>query len=150
MEAFPRLPYEVLIPNTLFENELLKFTPTEKKALIRDGLQVVDLPGERVTRARQIIRTSPRLSVNDAFAFSLAESHPGCILLTGDGALRLIAEKHQIEVHGVLWVVDELHYHDIEAPRALHHALTTLRDDPAVRLPRPELLAALRRYARQG
>ena len=31
LESFLRLPYEFLIPNTLFEEELLKFTPTQKK-----------------------------------------------------------------------------------------------------------------------
>jgi predicted nucleic acid-binding protein len=30
------------------------------------------------------------------------------ILLTGDAALRRIAEKHKISVHGLLWVFDEL------------------------------------------
>ena len=37
LAAFLQLPYEILIPNTLFEEELLKFTDEEKK-LLRDGL----------------------------------------------------------------------------------------------------------------
>ena len=40
--VFLRLPYEFLIPNTLFEEELLKFTDEEKAILLRGGLQVVD------------------------------------------------------------------------------------------------------------
>ena len=50
LEVFLRLPYEFLIPNTLFEEELLKFTDEEKAILLRGGLQVVDLPGSRVER----------------------------------------------------------------------------------------------------
>jgi len=51
LELLLRLPYEFLIPNTLFEEELLKFTAAQTKALIRGGLKIVDLPGERVLRA---------------------------------------------------------------------------------------------------
>lgn len=107
--AFLRLPYEILIPDTLFEDELLKFTTAQKRQLLHGGLKVVELPGERVLRAREIAGKFTHLSIHDGFAYALAESHPGCILLTADRALRAFARKHKIEVHGVLWVIDELH-----------------------------------------
>ena len=44
LDVFLRLPYELLIPNTLFEEELLKFTAAQKNALVRGGLKVIDLP----------------------------------------------------------------------------------------------------------
>lgn len=84
--------YELLIPNTLFEDELLKFTPAQKEALVRGGLKVIDMPGDRVMRAIDVARQVPRLSINDGFAFALAEQHVGCVLLSGDGALR--AHQH--------------------------------------------------------
>jgi hypothetical protein len=93
LEIFLKLPYEFLIPNTLFEEELLKFTATQKRDLIRCGLKVMDLPGERVLRAQEVVRANPRLSVHDTFAFVLAESHPDSILLTGDGVLRTLADQ---------------------------------------------------------
>jgi predicted nucleic acid-binding protein len=146
LDVFLRLPYEILIPNTLFEEELLKFTEAQKRALIRGGLKLIDLPGERVLRAQQVIRTAPRLSVHDGFAFALAESHPGCILLTGDGCLRDLATTHKIEVHGFLWIVDEIDRHKLSAADALCAALRLLAEDPAVRLPKPELAAFIKRY----
>lgn len=146
LDAFLSLPYEVLIPNTLFEDELLKFTSTQKRALIRAGLKVVDLPGESVRRAQQVIRSTPRLSINDGFAFALAEDSDGSILLTGDGSLRALAEDHSIEVHGVLWVVDEIHSHAIASATVLHKALLVFAGDQATRLPRRELAAYIRRY----
>lgn len=149
LEAFLQLPYEVLIPNTLFEDELLKFTAAQKKMLVRGGLQVVDLPGEQVTRVVEVKREAPRLSTNDAFAFVLAEGHPDCILLTGDGLLRTLAEDHEMEVHGVLWVIDELHDHKIETASKLHRALRTMEDDPTFRLPSRALQAAIRRYSKK-
>jgi len=146
LDAFLRLPYELLIPNTLFEDELLKFTAAQKKALVRGGLKVVDLPGDSVLRARQLVRDLPHLSIHDGFAFALAESYRGCILLTGDGVLRDLADKRDIEAHGVLWVIDEIHRHAISTAENLLAALRVLAADPAVRLPHRELAAYIKRY----
>lgn len=146
LDTLLRLPYEFLIPNTLFEDELLKFTAAQKKALIRGGLKTIDLPGERVLRARQVVRNIPALSVQDGFAFALAESHAGCILLTGDGDLRALAAKHRIEVHGVLWVLDEIHRNRLATPGTLLSALRLFAADPTVRLPSRDLAASLNRY----
>lgn len=146
LAAFLKLPYEVLIPNTLFDDELLKFTTAEKRSLLRGGLNVVEVPGTGVLRAREIIQKTPRLSINDGFAFAVAESHERCILVTGDGLLRTVATERGIEVHGVLWIVDELHRHEIETPATLAEALRLFARDQTVRLPRRELLNAIRRY----
>jgi hypothetical protein len=100
LTAFLRLPLKNRIPNTLFADELLSFSAEEKKNLIAAGLKVVDLPGPQVSRAREVMLAQPRLSIHDGFAFALAETHTGCILLTGDSALRALAERRRIEVHG--------------------------------------------------
>jgi predicted nucleic acid-binding protein len=147
LDALLRLPCEFLIPDTLFEDELVKFTSAQKKGMIRAGLKVIDLPGERVLRAQAVIRQMPRLSVHDGFAFALAESHRGSILLTGDGELRNLAVQHKMEVHGVLWVIDEIHRHQIEKAKTLLAALRAFSTDPAIRLPQKELAAAIRRLS---
>lgn len=146
LAAFLRLPFEVLIPDTLFEDELLSFTAEEKKSLVKSGLKVIDLPGPQVARARDVVRAQPRLSVHDGFAFALAETHTGCILLTGDSALRVLAERSRIEVHGVLWVCDQIVEQGLSTAERLHAALSKLAADPTVRLPKRELAAYIRRY----
>jgi predicted nucleic acid-binding protein len=146
LDIFLRLPYEFLIPNTLFEEELLKFTAAQKNALVRGGLKVMDLSGDRVLRAQQIMRRFPKISIHDGFAFALAESHPDSILLSGDGELRKLASEHEIEVHGVLWIIDEIHRCKLTTLATLKSALGIFFDDPAVRLPRKELVACLKRY----
>lgn len=146
LAAFLRLPFEILIPNTLFEDELLSFTADEKRALIKDGLKIVDLPGVQVSRARDVIRARPRLSIHDGFAFALAETHSGCILLTGDSELRSLAESSRIEVHGVFWVCDQLFEGKLSTAEQLHAALSQLAEDPADRLPKRELAGYIRRY----
>jgi hypothetical protein len=145
LAEFLRLPFEILIPNTLFQDELLSFT-TEEKRTLKAGLKVVDLPGPQVSRARDVIRAQPRLSIHDGFAFALAETHPGCILLTGDSGLRTLAELSQIEAHGVLWVCDRLLESKLVTAERLHSTLSKLATDPAVRLPKRELAAYIRRY----
>jgi predicted nucleic acid-binding protein len=147
LDALLRLPCEFLIPDTLFEDELLKFTAAQKTGLIRAGLKVIDLPGEQVLRAQAVLRQAPRLSVHDGLAFALAESHPGCILLTGDGELRTLATRQKMEVHGVLWVIDELHRHQIEKAATLLAALRAFSTDSTVRLPRRELAASIKRFS---
>lgn len=146
LDAFLGLPFEILIPNTLFEDELLKFTAAQKKAMIRAGLKVIDIPGSGVTRAREVINENPRLSIHDGLAFALAEKHDGCILLTGDGLLRALASARKIEVHGVLWVVDEIHANKLTTAAALHAALLLLANDATVRLPKREMGVSIKKY----
>ena len=146
LDTFLKLPYEFLIPNTLFEEELLQFTPHQKQELIHNGLKVIDLPGERVLRAQAVVQKSPKLSVHDGFAFALAESRKGCILLTGDGELRRLAIEQKIEVHGVLWIIDEIHRCNLATGTALRSALQTFSTDVSVRLPKREVAAHLKRY----
>jgi predicted nucleic acid-binding protein len=148
LDAFLKLPYEILIPNTLFEDELLKFTDAQKRALICGGMKVIDLPGESVLRAQELLRITPQLSIHDGFALALAESQEGCILLTGDGNLRVLAATNGIEVHGVLWIVDEIHTNRLGPAAILHAALLVLEADAAVRLPPRELSACIKRYDR--
>ena len=66
LDVFLRLPYEFLIPNTLFEEELLKFTDEEKNILLHGGLQVMDLPGGTVARGVEIAGILSHLSVHTA------------------------------------------------------------------------------------
>jgi predicted nucleic acid-binding protein len=146
LAVFLRLPFEILIPNTLFEDELLSFTDDEKKTLLRGGLKVVDLPGSQVSRAREVIRAQPRLSIHDGFAFALAEVNHGCILLTGDALLRTLGESSQIEVHGALWVFDQILTNQLATTGTLHAALSYLSADPSVRLPKREVAAYIKRY----
>ena len=96
--------------------------------------------------SRDVIRAQPRLSIHDGFAFALAEVNRGCILLTGDSSLRALAEASQIEVHGVLWVFDQIFTRELATAETLHAALSQLAADPAVRLPKRDVAAYIKRY----
>ena len=150
LEALLRLPYEVQVPDLLYEDELLSIPGTEKRALRRIGLKVVGLSGERIDRAIQLERAHPALRLYDCVSVALAEGTPGCILLSGDGGLKTLAERQSIEVHGVLWAFDEIHRHAAASVTILCAALTIWEEDATVWLPGPELRARHRRLGRGG
>ncbi len=148
LEAVLRLPYTFVMPDTLFEDEWLCLSDAEKRALRDLGLEVHSLPGPLVQRAGRYFNEHSRLKLNDCFALTLAEEIEECILLTGDGPLRRIAEGNGIEVHGVLWTTDELEAHGVVPLAAIHEALRLFRDDALGFLPPEELLRRIRRLAR--
>lgn len=146
LDTFLQLPHEFLIPNTLFEEELVSFTATQKNALLDGGLKVIDLPGTWVLRAQEVIRSIPQLSVHDGFAFALAEMHPGSILLTGDTALHVLASRNAVKVQGLLWAFDEMYRNCLATPTVLLAALHKFAANPTVRLPLEEVTACIKRY----
>jgi predicted nucleic acid-binding protein len=145
IEAFLQIPYEIVIPDVLFEEELLSFTQDEK-SLLQSGLKILSLPGAEIIRVQSIARSNPKLTINDCFAFVLAERFQNSILLTGDGGLRALATDSMIEVHGVLWVLDEVYNARIVTPDLIYDALLKYEADERVRLPRKEMKRSLERY----
>lgn len=149
LEALLRLPYEVHVPDLLYEDELLSLPASEKRALRRAGLKVVGLSAERIDRALQLERAHPALRLYDCTAVALAEGTPDCILLSGDGALRTVAARQSIEVHGVLWAFDEIVRCNAVSAAVLRSALTAWEVDTTVWLPANELHTRQRRLGRR-
>ena len=148
LNAVLALPYTFAMPNALFEDEWLWLSSSDKKMLRDSGLEVRELPGAAITRAAAHFNRHKRLTLNDCFALALAQDIDDSILLTGDSALRMVAERNGIEVHGVLWITDELESHGIASPCKLYDALRLLHNDPLVFLPDDEVLRRIRHLAR--
>ena len=100
--AILALPYTLMMPDTLFEDEWLNLSASDKEMLRDGGLELRELPGPAVTRAAAYFNRHSRLALGDCFALTLAEEVDGSILLTGDAPLREVAEGKGIEIHGVL------------------------------------------------
>ncbi len=145
LNAFIKLPYDLVIPDVLFETELLRFTQDEKQ-LIEKNFKILSISGESVLRVRDININNPTLTLNDCFAFVLAEQTPNCILLTGDRRLRELANISKIEVHGILWIIDEIYKVNSVTVQQLYEALLLFKVDPTVRLPSQELNRWIKRY----
>ena len=140
-----RLPYHFVMPRALFNNELLSLTSEEKSRLLARGLELGDLDGDGVARARRAFNQHRALNLNDCFALALAESFDDAILLTGDQPLREVASGQGVEVHGVLWAIDELGGLPEVSPQMLHEALSIFLEDELVFLPAEEIRRRLRR-----
>src|ERR1035437_5110335 len=93
-----RLPFEFAVPDVLYRQELEQF---EGPVLVAKGLRVEELTSEELTVAQTTRGLRPKLSLPDAFAFSLA-SNRNWTLLTGDGELRALAEAQGLPYFGAL------------------------------------------------
>lgn len=143
------LPYDFQTPEIIFKDELLSIASAEKKSLKKHGLEVVNLSGKSVLRANKYFRQNPKLSLKDCFALVLAEQISNCTLLTGDANLRDTASDIRIDVHGVLWVIDEMRNHKVVNPSVLHRALSIFKNDEMVFLPEREIETRLRSLKRE-
>jgi len=137
------LECEFSVPDLLFERELKGHNGDQLLGL---GLKVEELDGNGVTRAMNYREMEPLLSLPDAFALSLAKDNE-LTLLTGDRALRGLADAEKVDCHGVLWVVDRMNHEGVASMHDLHDSLTNMSIHPRCRLPRRRLNEMLKRYA---
>lgn len=85
------------------------------------------------------------LSWNDCSVLALAKSRER-VMLVADRALRDVAAEHQVEAHGVLWLLDLMdQHHVLERPR-LVAALEIMLTRPRARLPHDETQQLLGRW----
>jgi len=78
----------------------------------REGLRKKELSKSQDTALNEIRKSHKNLSIYDISAFVLARDQK-VILLTGDEALRHFAKSQNVEVHGIIWILDQLIKHKI-------------------------------------
>jgi hypothetical protein len=144
LEEMFLLPFEFAVPDLLFVRELAGELGDR---LMQLGLRVEVLTPDELRRATIVNRQNARLSVPDTFAFAIAESR-GWGLLTGDGTLRELAIAEHVDMHGVLWLLDQLADDGLVGFERLHFGLSRLFDHPRCRLPANEVRRRLARFAR--
>jgi len=89
---FFQLPYEIAVPDVLFESELRK----QHSGLLGTDLKVKSLSPESIKRIEELRFKYPRPSIMDHSALSLSIQE-SCPLLTGDKNLRIAALINQWE-----------------------------------------------------
>lgn len=109
--------------------------------LVACGLRVEELSGEMVLKVADLAVRHLRPSRQDLFALVLAEALEAT-LLTGDGALRDAAREIGVEVHGTIWLLDQMMAHGIIDGRERAQALK-LMIDYGSRLPKEEVESRL-------
>lgn len=121
LNELTNLPFDFVTPDIVLA-EHRNPAPNE---VLRAGIRARELPGDLVQQAADLAPRNRKLSMQDLFAFVLAR-HYGCLLITGDGRLRTLAEQRAIECHGTLWVMDKMIEHGILSPASADTALETM------------------------
>lgn len=101
-----RLDFEYFISRDTFRDEFIK-SESMKISLLGLGLQLADVTDDEFMQAISFQGRYTELSLYDTFALSIAKAR-GWTLLTGDMPLRKAAVKEGVEVHGTIWVYDQL------------------------------------------
>ena len=132
------LPYGFVVPDALFEEELIDLGLTTRSDLRNLGLQVEELNEDGVKQAVFYRQTNPRLSLNDCFAISLAKDN-SWPLITGDKRMKAFALTQEIQTYGCLWVIDELIEHNIIDVTRVLSVLKGMLVDETTRIPHAEI-----------
>ena len=119
-----KLKFAFAVPDTLFEEELRTHHPDLQYL----GLQSIELEGDAVAYAGRLVQkyAVTGAGTNDLLALALAWQEE-CPLLTGDPRLREAAENEEVEVHGTLWLVEQLVNAGLIKPKRARQAYDAMR-----------------------
>ena len=140
LRQFFALPYRFSSPDVIID----ELEDPDGSLLLDYGLQRGELSGERVLEVYELSGYHRNIALNDLFALVLAASI-GVTLLTGDNRLRTLAAKHNVRVHGTLWVLDEMVSKNKLKPVEARRALTKMLEHGS-RLPNKEYQVRLKNW----
>ncbi len=144
LDAWFRLGIETFTTNLVIRQVKTDHQWKAVSVFIEAGLlRIETLTGDQLERMEEML-PSPRIDAADRSALFLAIEQ-GAVLLTGDRRLRIEAERREIEVRGVLWILDELVARDVLPPALAALRLQAMRDEGA-RLPADECETRLRQW----
>lgn len=104
--------------------------------LLANGLMVESMDHSRILKLSALRDAHNNSSLADVSCYLLA-AETGRPLLTGDGKLRKQASKDGLQVHGGLWLLDQMVEHGVLQPLTAADALRMMLDHGA-RLPAGE------------
>jgi predicted nucleic acid-binding protein len=109
--------------------------------LVANGLMVESMDDSRIVKLFALRDAHNNSSLADVSCYLLA-AETGRPLLTGDGKLRKQASKDGLQVHGGLWLLDQMVEHGVLQPLTAADALQLMLDHGA-RLPAGECQSRL-------
>ena len=114
--------------------------------LVKEGKITVEsfTAEELIEIVNEHAAVSGNLSIPDCSVCYYARKHD-ITLLTGDRQLRRYAESHNLTVHGILFIFDELVAHSVISPEAAAGKLKELYSIN-VRLPKSEIQRRIDRW----
>lgn len=142
LAALLALPFTFLAPDVI----VAELRVPDGQQLVSYGLRSVSLGGDEVAAVAALAQRHRAPSINDLFALILARIETAT-LLTGDGAVRRLAESAGIAVHGTLWLLDELVRRRIVTPKQAARGLGQMIASGS-RLPERECQRRMERWGK--
>jgi predicted nucleic acid-binding protein len=107
LDIFFQLEFEFQVTDIVF-SEIQEDNAGDLESFVDNGnLKKQVFSFEDLIQIQLIEVDYPALSIADCSCLYLSQKCDAT-LLTGDGALRRIATQQEIEVHGILWLLDEM------------------------------------------
>lgn len=146
LDAFFKLEMEIFITDFI-EGEINKSEQKEiiNKYILTEEIIVLNTTPEEIIELIAIRNHARGLSLADCSTLFHAPKNKAFIL-TGDNTLRRYAESNQIEVHGILWVLDELIKEKQISEKKAYLKLTQLMETN-LRLPKKECEKRLKNWS---
>lgn len=133
LEKMFKLAFRFAIPDIIYYDELL-----DKHGNLESlGLEIHEMDGGLVAKVEEFANQYRKPSRYDLFALVLAQ-YEKCPLLTGDRQLRIAAKKEHVEVHGTIWLIEEMVKAKIISVDEAQQAFEKMRDKGS-RLPWGEI-----------
>ena len=148
LEEMFRLPIEFVVPDLLFEEELIDLGRYSRDDLLDYGLSVAELGPQEILAAQSHRSDHPSLSLVDSSAIALASGRDFG-LLTSDRRMRNYAEELGIAVHEVLWLMGRLLDEGVLAASDILEVLAAMRDDGRSCVPRSQLERRINELSRR-
>ena len=148
LDAFFRLEFDFQVTDIVFveireENTAYLNSFLENGILTKQGFSFSEL-----SQIQTLQIENPGLSIADCSCLYLSRKI-SATLLTGDGALRRVAEQQDISVHGILWIFDEMIVGGLISEKEAKEKLTQLMELNS-RLPLKECRKRLARWHLDG
>lgn len=104
-----QLPLHFITSDFIWEEILQAHQQKSIQRFIERGsLTVVSFSSEEVNTIADLLQRHTGISLEDSSAMYLAEKETA-VLLTGDSKLRKICQSAGIQVHGIIWLLDEIY-----------------------------------------
>lgn len=135
------LPYRFTVPNIVLERELHEMADRLTGLNIETG----DVSGNWMKYAMELRAQYKKISIYDSIGIALAKQEQAP-LLTGDLALRKVAQQEAVIVKGTLWLVEQLIVQEKITVQTAEASFSKMKAGGR-RLPWPEIELMLANYA---
>jgi len=133
------LPYNLGVSDAILygidDDEAELIIPNSEQVLSA-GFQVYSLNSDEMIEVFKLYAKYARPSLNDIFGLVVAKKN-NAILLTSDSSLRKSALKENVEVRGILWILDEMINNKVIDKKTAAKSLIKIRDEGSY-LPKSE------------